>query len=310
MSGLNPARWLRLGWMFFAACGLSANCWGTGPGRLSVAVTEADVEAIVKAVGGNQIETFSLFKGCILRKDLMVEPPVRARLAQSDALIWTGYLNESSAIKASLSAIQPKAEPKGAPSIWIDVSRGARRVNAPTSVCDGYVDPSLQMGNPFFWLNPENGGVIARNVAEGLGDLRPEKRAYFTTNAAAFEAAVDKDIARWKEELKPLASLRAFCTQCGWQNFSQIGGPSFVVCKGTPGVLPTPLALLDHLKEMKAQVVLLDPNTPPEYGKAFRREKGLKVVEVPSSIESIPGAKSYSALFDNLIKCLQQAAGN
>jgi hypothetical protein len=103
--------------------------------------------------------------------------------------------------------------------------------------------------------------------------------------------------------------MRVFCTQCGWQNFSRIGGPSFVVCKGTPGVLPSPADLLNHLKEMKAQVVLLDPNTPPEYGKAFRQEKGLKVVEVPSSIEFIPGAKSYSALFDNLLKGLQEAAG-
>jgi len=88
-----------------------------------------------------------------------------------------------------------------------------------------------------------------------------------------------------------------------------MGGPTFVVCKGTPGVLPTPDILVDHVKEMKAQIVLLDPNTPPQYGKAFRREAGLKVIDVPSSIESIPGAKSYSALFDNVVKSLQKAAG-
>jgi len=309
MSGFDSTRWLRTAVVFGGMLSLAAGVWGTDHGRLSVAVAETDVEAIVRAVGGDQVDTFSLFKGCILRKDLMVEAPVKAQLARADAVVWTGYLNESAAINASLREAQGKADPKGSPLAWIDVSRDAARINVPTSVCGDYVDPSLQMGNPFFWLNPENGSVIARNAAEGLGDLRPEKRAYFTANASAFGAALTKDITRWKEELKPLASLRIFCTQCGWQNFSQIGGPSFVTCKGTPGVLPTPSALVEHLQQMKAQVVFLDPNTPPEYGKAFRREKSLKVIEVPSSIEFIPGAKSYSALFDNLIKCLHEAAG-
>ena len=309
MSGFTPMRWVRLAFVLAAAWSISAGVWGADHGRLSVAVAETDLESIVKAVGGNQVDTFSLFKGCILRKDLLVEAPAKVRLAKADAVVWTGYFNESAAIKASSDGTPSKGEAKGKPCKWIDVSPGATRVNVPSSVCDGYVDPSLMEGNPFFWLNPENGPIIARNVAEGLGDLRPEKRAYFLANATAFTAALDRDIARWKEELKPLAGLRVFCTQCGWQNFSQMGGPTFVVCKGTPGVLPTPDILVDHVKEMKAQIVLLDPNTPPEYGKAFRREAGLKVIDVPSSIESIPGAKSYSALFDNVVKSLQKAAG-
>lgn len=308
MIGLWSKRWLRMASVVAAAVSLSAGTWSADGRRLSVAVTESDIEAVVKAVGGNQVDTFSLFKGCILRKDLAVESPVRARLAMCDSVVWTGYLNESAAISAVLreqASGQTRAE---RPVPWIDVSKGATRVNVPTSVCDGYVDPSLMVGNPFFWLNPQNGGVIARNVAEGLGDLRPAKRAYFMANASTFEAALDRDIARWKEELKPLTNLRVFCTQCGWQNFSQLGGPTFVVCKGTPGVLPTPAILVDHVKEMKAQVVLLDPNTPPEYGRAFRQQTGLTVVEVASSVEDIPGAKTYGALFDNLVKTLKDAA--
>ncbi len=308
---MNCIRTARLACLATALALASAWSLGTlaaGGGRLSVAVAEPDVEAIVKTVGGDQVDTFSLFKGCILRKDLAVETSVSSRLAKADAVVWTGYLNESAAISASLKGAREGADPKQATPAWIDVSRDAARINVPTSICGDYVDPSLQMGNPFFWLNPENGKVIARNVAEGLADLRPSKRAYFDANVSAFEAALAKDIARWQEELKPFAALRIFCTQCGWQNFSQIGGPNFVTCKGTPGALPSPPSLVEHLQEMKAQVVFLDPNTPPEYGKAFRRQQGLKVIEVPSSIEYLPGARTYSTLFDNLIKALREAS--
>jgi len=287
-------------WMLGATASLAVP-----EGKLRVAVTEPDIEIIVRAVGGNQVDTFSLFKGCILRKDMAVEPAVRDRLLKADAVVWTGFFNESAAISDVLDTQAKGSVPKDAERRWIDVSKGASRVNVPTSTCSGYVDPSLMSGDPFFWLNPENGATIALAAAEGLSDLKPGKRAYFLANAEAFQRDLVREIARWKKELEPLSGLRIFSAQCGWQNFSKLGGPTFVVCKGTPGVLPTPKLLLDHVKEMKAQVILVDPNTPPEYGRAFREEPAFKVIEVASSVEGIPGARSYGDLFDNLIKALQ-----
>ena len=278
--------------------------------RLSVAVAEPNIQAIVRAVGGNEVDTFSLFKGCILRENLMVERAAEGRLAKANAIVWTGFLNESAAITASLEKQSTTTKGLGRASQWIDVSRGAARANIPTSPCFGNLDPKSMSGDPFFWLNPENGSIIARNVAEGLGALQPQNRAYFLANAAAFKAALDKDIIRWKAELKPLRNLRIFSAQCGWQNFSKLGGPTFVVCKGDLGSLPTPEHLVDRVKEMKAQIVIVDPNTPPEYGNVLREKSGARVIEVASSIENLPGADSYSTLFENFVQALQRAAKN
>ena len=276
-------------------------------GRITVAVAVTDLEPIVKAIGGGQVETISLFKGCILRSDLNVESTAKARLASSEAIVWTGFLNESAAISSALRVAGTSAQ-KGGELKWIDVSKGAARTNLPTSNCSGYVDAAFAAGDPFFWLNPENGGIIARHIAKGLGDLRPASRALFLANADAFQKSLAKDIERWKAALKPLQGLRIFTAQCGWQNLSAMGGPQFVVCKGTPGELPNPQTLLLHIKQMKADLILVDPNTPHEYVEAFREHSGLKVIEVASSIENIRGAATYSALFDNLIKALQGQA--
>ncbi|GLH69707.1 hypothetical protein GETHPA_12400 [Geothrix rubra] len=276
-------------------------------GPITVAVAVTDLVPIVKAVGGGQVEAVNLFKGCILRKDLQVEPPAAARLTAAEAIVWTGFLNESAAISTVLraggAATGRPADPK-----WIDVSKGTIRTNLPTSTCTGYVDPAYAAGDPFFWLNPENGGRIARNLAKGFGDLRPASRAAFMANAEAFQKALANDIVRWKAALKPLHGMRVFSAQCGWQNFSAMGGPAFVVCKGTPGELPSPNALLMHIKQMKADFILVDPNTPQDYVEALREHSNLKVVEVPSSIEDVRGGTSYSALFDNLVRILQSQA--
>lgn len=269
--------------------------------RVQVAVAEPDVEAIASIVGGGTVDTFSLFKGCIVRQNLQVESTARERLAKAGVVVWTGYLNESAAINETLAAQSARANHG---IVWIDVSKGAARANVPTSNCFGYTDAGVMAGDPFFWLNPENGAVIARNIANGLAKLRPENRGLYLANAAKFQAALDKDIERWRRALKPLAGLRIFSAQCGWQNFARLGGPSFVVCKRSPGVLPTPQSLLEHIRGMRADLILVDPNTPPEYGETFRTQSGVGVLEVPSSIENLHGANSYSALFDNLVQAL------
>jgi ABC-type Zn uptake system ZnuABC Zn-binding protein ZnuA len=293
------------GLLFVGAGGLQA----AGHDRLAVAVTVDDVEAIAKAVGGDQVETFTLFKGCILRKDLAVEKSATGRLLKADAVVWTGFFNESAAIYDAVRAAEKAGASIERKPDWIDVSRGAIRINVPLSKCEGYIEMSFMHGDPFFWLNPKNGAVIARNLAEGLGEIRPEKRDYFLANADAFKKQLDADIERWRKELEPISGLRVFSAQCGWQNFSQIGGPVFAACKGTPGQLPSPATLVDHVKQLRVEVVLVDPNTPPEYGRAFREGTGAKVIEVASSIENLAGPrKTYSALFDNLVSALQEAS--
>ncbi len=291
-----------------AAISVAARAESPTHGRLSVAVAAPDVEAIVMAVGGSQVDTFSLFHGCILRKGLEVEPAVETRLTKADVIVWSGFLGESAAIQADLKRQADRGATPGDKPLWIDISRGATRVNVPVSPCFGSLDAGFVSGDPFFWLNPNNGAIIARNVARALGSLQPDKRKYYTANADAFAKALDNDIARWKEQLKPLAKLRVFSTQCGWQNFSRMGGPVFIVCKETPGSLPSPKLLVERLTQVKAEIVLLDPNTPPEYGTALREQPGLRVVDMPSSVEGKPSAKSYNDLFDNLVRTLLTAA--
>lgn len=202
------------------------------------------------------------------------------RLLRADVVVWTGFFNESAAIYERVKGAPALAESHRRPR-WIDVSRGASRVNVPTSTCEDYVEVSFMYGDPFFWLNPKNGGAIARNIAEGLAELRPEKRSLFLANARSFRTALNADIQRWQRELRPVEKLKVFSTQCGWQNFAQIGGPSFATCKGTPGQLPTPEVLAEHIRAMGCEVVLLDPNTPATYDHAFREQTKARIVEVP-----------------------------
>ena len=152
--------------------------------------------------------------------------------------------------------------------------------------CEGDANEFTTHGDPFFRLNPENGAIMARDLAKGLSKLRPDQQAAFEGNAEAFAKTLALDIERWKEALKPLAGMRILCTQCGWQTFAGLGGPELLVCKRKPGCCPTPEALVKHVEEMKVSAILLDPHTMPNHVKALRTVPDVLIVASPPPSET------------------------
>jgi len=272
-------------------------------------VATADLAAIAQRVGGDDVSVVSLFKGCILRQGLEVEARALDTLFAADAIVWSGLFHESAAIHAAVERLPAERRAMLARPLWVDVSHGAARVNVPTSSCEGFVEIQFMHGDPFFWLNPENGAVIARNVAEGLSRLRPERTETYAANADAFAVEMSASMERWRSELAPLAGTRVFVAQCGWANLSRLGGPVFMTCRTTPGTLARPEVLAEQVASQQVPIVVVDPNTPPEYAETFRSRTRAVVVVVPSSIADLPGARSYPELFDNVVRSLLRATG-
>ncbi len=277
--------------------------------RLHLAVVTADIAAIVQRVGGGDVVTSNLFRGCILRKGLEVEVGALDRLVAADAVVWSGFFGESAAIHAAIERLPATRMAGLSQPLWIDVSRDAVRVNVPSSSCDGFVDIQFMPGDPFFWLNPENGAIIARNVAAGLACLRPERGAYYAANADGFALELGGHIQRWRRELASLAGVKVFVAQCGWANLTRLGGPTIITCRTSPGTLSRADLLAEQINAQDVQIVVVDPNTPPEYSEVLRARTHARVVTVPSSIADLPGAHSYPALFDNLVQRLREAGG-
>lgn len=279
-----------------------------GEGRIPVAVVNADLAAIVQRVGGGDVATTVLFTGCVLRPVLEVEGRALAGLVSAEALVWSGLFHESAAIFHAVENLAPEQRERLRQPLWIDVSQGTVRVKVPTSSCEGFVPIQFMHGDPFFWLNPENGAVIARTIAAGLGQLRPARAAAFEANAEAFAADLAARIQGWRARLAPLAGTRIFVTQCGWANLARLG-PGFMSCRSEPGVLVRPQLLADQINSQQVPIVVVDPHTPAEYAETFRARTRARVVVIPSSIAEIPGAREYHALFDHLVERLLEAAG-
>ena len=46
------------------------------------------------------------------------------------------------------------------------------------------------LGNPHYWLDPENGKLVAKSIAAKFTELRPNDRAYFDQRLADFTTRI------------------------------------------------------------------------------------------------------------------------
>ena len=67
----------------------------------------------------------------------------------------------------------------------MDASEGIGLLQVPSSVNRGEGDIHIY-GNPHYWLDPLNGKVIGRNIANGLERLDPGNKTFYETNLICF----------------------------------------------------------------------------------------------------------------------------
>ena len=66
----------------------------------------------------------------------------------------------------------------------MDASVGVGLLQVPSSVNRGEGDIHI-FGNPHYWLDPLNGKIIARNIANGLERVDPANKAFYEANLGA-----------------------------------------------------------------------------------------------------------------------------
>jgi len=166
-------------------------------------------------------------------------------------------------------------------------------------------------GNPHYWLDPENGKVIARSLAEKFSQLRPADRAYFDQRAADFTARVDEAQKRWLSMMAPYKGTKVVTYHRSFSNFAERFGLDVIgYVEPRPGIPPTPQHTLDLMTEMKRQnvkLVLVEPYFDLKTPNSIGRDTGARVLVMPPSVGGVKEASDYLKLFDYDIGLLVNA---
>jgi zinc/manganese transport system substrate-binding protein len=278
---------------------------GSAPARaqdkLNVIATTQDLASITQEVGGDRIAIDSIARGYQDPHFVEAKPSFILKLQKADLLIVVGRELEIGWLpplvqQSRNGKIQPGAEG------YLDASLGAQILEMPTGQITRAMGDVHPLGNPHYWMDPENGKRIAKEIADKLDQLRPNDRAYFDMRLNDFTARLDAAEKRWLALMAPYKGTKVVTYHRSFPNFAERFGLEIVgYVEPRPGIPPTPQHTLDLMNEMKRQnvkIVLVEPYFDLKTPAAIGRETGAHVLVMPPSVGGVKEVPDYFKLFD------------
>src|SRR5262245_43677177 len=141
-------------------------------GKLNVIATTEDLAAIAREVGGDHITVDSIAKGYQDPHFVEAKPSFILKLQKADILILVGRDLEIGWLPPLIQQSRNSKVQVGADG-YLDASLQVRILEMPqgqVTRAEGDVHP---LGNPHFWLDPKDGKIVAREIAELISNFRP-----------------------------------------------------------------------------------------------------------------------------------------
>ena len=278
--------------------------------NLNVVTSTTDMAALTQEVGGDKVNVDSIAKGYQDPHFVEAKPSFLLKLRQADLLISVG-------LQLEIGWLPPLITQSGNPRIqvgaggYLDASQFAQILEIPQGTvtrAEGDVHP---LGNPHYWLDPDNGRRIAKGIAGKLGDLDPGDAAYFQQRLQDFDKRLSAAEQKWDGEMKPYRGRKVVTYHRSFPNFAQHFGLDVIgYVEPRPGIPPTPshtLELIQLMKRENAKVVLVEPYFDLKTPQSIGRATGAQVIVYLPSVGGEKQVTNYFELFDYDINLLTKA---
>lgn len=288
--------------LFLAAVGI---CHAAG--KLNVVAATQDLAALAEEVGGDRIAADSIAKGYQDPHFVEPKPSFLLKLQKADLLLMVG-------LQLEIGWLPPLITQSGNSKIQVgnagnlDMSQFCQILEVPTTQVTRAMGDVHPLGNPHYWLDPENGRRMAKALADKFAELRPADRAYFAQREADFEKRLTEAEKRWDAEMSPFKGRKVITYHRSWPNFCERFGLEVVdYVEPKPGIPPTPSHTLEVINTMKRdniKLVMVEPYFDLRTPNSIAQATGASVVVLMPSVGGDKQITDYFKLFDYDINLL------
>lgn len=278
--------------------------------QLKVVTSTTDLYDIAKGVGGNKISATHIGQGYQDPHFIEAKPSFVLQLRNADVWAFVGLDLEIGWMPLLLQgARNPKLQP-GQPG-YVDASR----VIPVLDMARGNVDRSQgdvhPLGNPHYWLDPENGRKIAKLFRETFSQLDAKNASVYEANEKAFTQRLDAAEHTWQPDLAKIKGQPVIAWHTSWRYFAEYNGMNIVgFMEPKPGVPPSPshlAGLIQTMKQTGAKVIVMEPFYDRKTADFVASKTGAKVLVLPPSVGDTKGLDDYIQLMTNDIRLLAAA---
>jgi ABC-type Zn uptake system ZnuABC Zn-binding protein ZnuA len=195
----------------------------------------------------------------------------------------------------------------------LDASDFAEILEKPTGVVTRAMGDVHPLGNPHYWLDPENGRRIAHGIQMKLAEMRPEDAGYFAQRFEAFSQRLTTQEKTWDEAMKPFHGLKVVSYHKSWPNFAKRFNLDVVgYIEPRPGIPPSPshtLELIGMMRRDNVKLILVEPYFDLKTPNSIASHTGGQVLVMLPSVGGEKEVTDYFKLFDYDIALLSKAVG-
>ena len=297
---------------------LSAACARAAAARpLNVVATLPELADIASRVGGDRVKIDTLAHGSEDIHQVVMRPSLVPKLNRADAVVYLGLTVEHTFLPGLLNVaanpnLREDAVKQCAGSGCIDCSEGLSVLEKPSSLSrsEGEIHPS---GNPHYNLDPEDGALIARNIAAGLSRVVPEHAADYKKNLTSYLVELDEKLALWRKRVAPLKGVKAVSYHQDVAYLARFTGIEFVgTLEPKPGVAPTPAHLEKLVQLMKRDQVMLivrEQQYAPKLPEWLAQKTGAKVAVIATMGKALPATETFIKMSERNLESLLDALG-
>jgi zinc/manganese transport system substrate-binding protein len=280
--------------------------------KLNVMTTTEDLAALAREVGGDKINVDSIAKGYQDPHFVEPKPSFLLKLQKADLLAVVGLQLEIGWLPPLQTQSRNGKIQVGGKG-YLDMSQYCQILEIPQGQVTRAMGDVHPLGNPHYWLDPENGRRIAKAFVTKFSEADAGDAAYFQQRYAEFDKRLAGSQKGWEAKLAPYKGRKVITYHRSWPNFCERFGLQVVdYVEPRPGIPPSPTHTLEVINTMKRdgiRLILVEPYFDLRTPNSIAQAVGGDVAVLLPSVGGKKEVTDYFQLFDydvNLLVSLFQ----
>lgn len=298
--------------VFLLATGHSSPATAAADVRpLQVVTTMSAFADIAKTIGGEHVEVAFLASPKFNPHFIEPKPSDVLRVKRAELFIhagldleaWRGPLLDA----AGNRSVMPGGDRE------LDLSKGIALLEVPGGPVSRAQGDIHLYGNPHYWVDPQNGALIAQAIAAKLGQADPDHAGEYDSRLRTFTQQLGERIAGWRKRLKPFAGTELVGDHNAWpylMRFADMKMEQFLEPK--PGIPPTPRqveAISRYVQAKQIRGLVTSAYFPNNSANALAKRTGIKVVTLAQNVGENQQASDYIKLVEYNVSQLLSVLG-
>jgi len=275
----------------------------TASAKINIVASIPDLGSIASAVGGDEVQVDYIARANMDVHRVEVLPSYMVRVSKAKLYLKVGLGLDQWADLIIDGSHNGKLK-------IVDCSQDINALEKPSGRVDASMGDIHPYGNPHYWLDPRNGGIVAHTIAQALGEADPTHREDYLKRADDFDKQCQGAADRGKKEVADSQIKEIITYHRSWTYLADAFGLKIAgEVEPLPGIPPTGKhlqELVTVIEQHKVPLLIEEPYFSDDAGNFLKRQTGLQVAKLsPSCKDVTPG--SYLAHFEEILTAIKVA---